>query len=147
MVIIYPLPLKMENTIKIRKIWKYTLKADVTMSFSFFLIFSFFLVLISFFTVWWKKFTNSKFPHWGNVAIHFNSQRKQRRIKTLHILFWRNDKMYLIAEKRPNFWFDIDIDNIDITKFNIDIDRYRFLLYISDTTLKDRSVKMAYLVK
>ncbi len=68
----------------------------------------------------------------GNIGIHFSSQRKQRRIKTLHILFRTNDEMYLIAKKRYNFWFDIDIDidNSDITNFDIDIYRYRFLLDI-----------------
>ncbi len=42
--------------------------------------------------------------------------------------------MYLTAEKRQNVWFNIDIDNSDITNFDIDIYRYRFWLYIRDTT-------------
>ncbi len=29
--------------------------------------------------------------------------------------------MWSNTEKRYNFWFDIDIDNIDITNFDIDI--------------------------
>ncbi len=57
MVIIYLLSMKIENTIMIKKIQKYTLKTDVKMSFFFFLIFSFFLNLISSFPPWWKKFT------------------------------------------------------------------------------------------
>ncbi len=61
MVIIYPLLMKIENMIMIRKTGKYTLKTDVKMSFSFFLIFSFFLNLISSFTPRGKKFIKSKF--------------------------------------------------------------------------------------
>ncbi len=63
MVIIYPLAMKIENTISIKKIQKYTFKADVKMTFSFFLFFSFFLNLISSLKPRWKKFTNLKFPH------------------------------------------------------------------------------------
>ncbi len=39
--------------------------------------------------------------------------------------------MYLIAEKKLDFWFDFDIgiDNIDITNFDINIYQYWFSLH------------------
>ncbi len=72
MVIIYPLPMKIEDTITIRKIRKYTLKADVKVSFLFFLIFSDFLNLICSFS-----------RHDGrNLQIQNSHTKGQRKVKS-----------------------------------------------------------------
>ncbi len=71
----------------------------------------------------------------SNVAIHFNSQRKQRRIKTLYILFWRNDETFGLISI-------LIISIYQLWHWLIYI--YRFLLDISDITKfwgRDKAVR------